>query len=330
MLKYFMKLKNRKGFTLTELIIVIAIIAILMGCVAAFSGPIRQMVKLTASSTDALTANKIIGDYIENRLAFADCIDIYYALDSWDSSKYDNTTEGLNVTSKFDSYKKKDITTNDRDKSGVIILHYDENTKEPEKSTYKLYDFTIKHDTVGDYGATVVNAAKTGLNDSGIVFADAFYENSQNLIIAPTEIAYNYSRGTLNMSFDIIPYDCREDYLDRDGSGKLTANSQYIKKTTLDTYYSLKHEYDTDPDKYKADGKDLSFGLDSIRDQRSGAMESISFSLNNIRFADEEVVTYKADGTIDTSTTNYNWRAHKTGGSDGTDIVIFYHVPYYS
>jgi len=317
MLRYFMKLRNRKGFTLTELIIVIAIIAIMMGCVAAFSGPIRQMVKQTASSTDALTANKIIGDYIENRLAFADSIDLFYAVDASDMTKV-NLTGSVTpfkpgVNDIFNAYKTKDDTTNDRDKSGVLIFHYLEDTDEPEKSTYVLYDFPIRS-TSGNYEATTINSTENCFLDSGKVFIDEFYANSQNLIIAPTEIDYNYSRGTLNMAFDIIPYDCREDYITRKGDGSIDdANSQYIKPTILNSYYEKYNSQKLNPQPVF----DESYGLNDIRDQRSGAEERITFSLNNIRYADDE-----AEST-------YNWRAHDPEGYDGTDIVIFYHIPYY-
>ena len=76
-MKKLMKLRNKKGFTLVELIIVIAIIAILLACVAAFAGPVQKIVKSSAASADALQVNKIIGDYIENRLAYASYIDVH-------------------------------------------------------------------------------------------------------------------------------------------------------------------------------------------------------------------------------------------------------------
>lgn len=332
MLRYFMKLRNRKGFTLTELIIVIAIIAILMACVAAFSGPIRQMVKSTAASTDALTANKIIGDYIENRLAFADSIDLFYAVDASEETAVNSTTQvtpggqtlpGINEI--FNAYKTRDVddSTNNRDKSGVLILHYAENASEPEKSTYVLYDYPIKNSS-SNYKTTVLDTINGGFAPGGEVFDEAFYTNSQNIIIAPTEIDYNYSRGTLNMAFDIIPYDVSEDYITRKGDGSLDdTKSQYVKSGTLNTYYEKLYSQKTNPQVIY----DESYGLDDIKDQRSGAIERITFSLNNIRFADEKVIN--ADGTVDYASSKFNWQAHKTDGFDGTDIVIFYHVPYY-
>ena len=71
------RVKSRKGFTLTELIVVVAIVALLMICVTAFVGPINTMVKNTTADADAITINEIAGDYIERRLAYADCIQIY-------------------------------------------------------------------------------------------------------------------------------------------------------------------------------------------------------------------------------------------------------------
>lgn len=340
MLKYLMKLRHRKGFTLTELIIVIAIIAILMGCVAAFSGPIRQMVKATAASTDALTANKIIGDYLENRLAFADNIDIYYSVNAADGAAVANAgdTTKLDIPQAFDKYKIKDDTANTRDKSGVIIIHYDPNEAEPEKSTYKLYDYPITSAS-SNYATTVIKTVGTDsvLNEDGAVFDDAFYTNSQNLIIAPTEIDYNNSRGTLNMSFQIIPYDCDEDYITRNSDGTIKdSDSEYIKPEILSDYYKkyVTHSACANPTTCTCD---KSYGLNSIKNQRSGAIETITFSLNNIRVADEKKFVIDASGyvtnNIDYDNSNYQWHAREPGvnavDAANTDIVIFYHIPYY-
>ena len=79
LLKLFRKGKYRKGFTLTELIVVIAIIAFIMAAVVAFAGPIRTMVRNTNAKSDANTINKIIGDYIENRIAFANYVQVFVA-----------------------------------------------------------------------------------------------------------------------------------------------------------------------------------------------------------------------------------------------------------
>lgn len=318
MLRYLMKLRHRKGFTLTELVIVIAILGLLMACVAAFASPVRDMVKQTASSTDALAANKIIGDYIENRLAFANRIDTIYAVD---------LTSGLSeINDTYVAFQNlyNAAGSGTKDKAGVLIFHYDENTNEPEKSTYKLYDIPVE--SSGTFAAAVIG---TGGVINGEVFDDAFYVNSQNLIIAPTTVSSNKLRNTLFAEFKIIPYDCDEDYLVRSGGVLDTTNSLYIKGNTLDYYYEYQENYLADPALYPDD----SFGLDTISPQRSGAIENISFELRNM-----EISSYTSlpgvDGLLNTAddilTPDVDgWNPIYPGGCGGKDILIYYYIPHY-
>lgn len=278
-MKFLMKLRRRKGFTLVELVIVIAILALLLGCVAAFSTPVRQMVEATASSTDAITANKIIGDYIENRLAFADRIDIVYAVDPATGAVNTDISDSFTGVQNLLS----DANSNASEKSGVIVFHYVPDTNEPLNSSYRLYDIPIT--TSGSYSATMFNG--TELN--GEVFADAFYANSQNLMLAPTEVTSNKVRKSYYMTIDIIPYDCDDDY------------PAYITADVMDDYY--KHL--SDPALYPTNP------LDALEVQKSGAVESISFELQNM-----EVATGK-------------WNAKTPSGALGEDIMIFYHIPHF-
>ena len=77
LLKFFGKRRARKGFTLVELVVVMAIIAILMISVVAFAQPIRAMMSNTNAQNDAIIINNGIGNYIERRLAFANDIKIF-------------------------------------------------------------------------------------------------------------------------------------------------------------------------------------------------------------------------------------------------------------
>lgn len=317
MLKYLMKLRHRKGFTLTELIIVVAILGLLMACVAAFATPVREMVNKTAASTDALTANKIIGDYIENRLAFANRIDTIYAVD---------LTSGL--TQLGDTFAAFQTLYNNagsgtRDKAGMLIFHYDANTNEPEKSTYKLYDIPIP--SSGAFTSTVFSGGKL----QGEVFDDAFYVNSQNLIIAPTAVSSNKLRGSLFAEFKIIPYDCEDDYLVYSGGVVDPTSSLYIKNDTLDYYYEYQENHLSNPALYP----DKSFGLDSIAPQRSGAIENITFELRNMEISNYTKLP-GADGLLDTADDTLSpvvsgWNPVYPGGANGSDIIIYYYIPHY-
>lgn len=293
MLKYLMKLRHRKAFTLVELIIVIAILALLMVCVAAFSTPVQQMMKSTSASVDAISANKIIGDYIERRLAFASKIYVVNGIDAMTNTSDPaimDTTPGS--YGGFEMVKAELGGSVSSRSAGVLILRYEADPGEPEKATYKLYDVPITSSSV-DYASTV-------LDGSGIrnpVFADHFYNNSQNLIIPSLTPKENKVRTSFYASFDIIPYDINQDYIVRNASGALDPTSIYIKPTTLMDYYT-----NVNPDSV----------LDGIAEQRSGSIESVTFELRNIKKSTQ-------------------WGAERALGGLGTgsDILIFYFIPRY-
>ena len=321
MLKYLMKLRRRKGFTLVELVIVIAILAVLMGCMAAFSGPIQQMVKQTASSADALAANKIIGDYIENRLSFADDIRFLYAIDSSSVTTY--------ITEAFDYMKtRSDTAVNPyAGKAGVMIFHYEEDTEDPTQSKYLIYDY-VYDSTASSYASVVLDGSE--LNESGEVFDTPFYQNSQNIIIAPTDFSTNKVRNSVFMSFEMYSYDFTEDYMvyNADGSVDYT-DSACLSDSTLSNYYAYKANPASNPD----GADDETYGLGRLAVQKSGATETISFELKNIEI--DNFTNPGPDGIPATSDdiqegVTDNWRAIKEEGQGGNDIMIFYHVPNYS
>ena len=129
MLKYLMKLRSRKAFTLVELVIAMAILALLMVSVAAFSTPVQQMVKATASDADSITINKVMGDYIETRLGFADKLTALHAV-------YAETPDS-NVTGTWTTYQNRlnGAEADPKDKAGVLIINYEANPDEPYLST---------------------------------------------------------------------------------------------------------------------------------------------------------------------------------------------------
>lgn len=289
MLKYLMKLRSRKAFTLVELVIAVAILAILMVSVAAFSAPVQDMVRSTASDADAISSNKIMGDYIQNRLAFADKLTVLHAVDA--EAAADTT-----LTSCWSIYQTRltGASAGAKDKAGAIIIKYEEDTSDPLKSKYKIYDVLIP-DT-GGYGTTVMDGA--AVDEEHGVFIDDFYENSQNLFIFPTTLTTNKARGSTYLAFDIMPYDCDPDY-----------PSDYITSSTLKDYYEYKQNHELNPTAYP----DESFGLDALKHVRGGAIETVSFEVQNLKPVD----------------VNTNWTTPCPGGAGGTDIVIFYYIPHY-
>ncbi len=301
MLKYFLKLRRRKGFTLTELIIVIAILAVLMAAVAALSEPISKVVTRTSASTDAISANVIMGDYIEARLGFAEKIDVLYAVDS--------TVTSTDIEECYKHVKgclNADIADGKMEsKAGVLIFRYQENTTEPYKSGYRIYDVNIVGDTSNPATPTYnyLTEAVDGddLDDENSVFDECMYQYSQNLFIMPTAVTANPVRENVNISVEIIPYAFDPDV------------SQSISSTTISDYY----QYKSTRDGYIALGIDpatVGYGdedsLTSISMSRTGAKEILNFELRNI---EEE----------------YSFAAKNPAGGTGTDIMVFYYIPHY-
>ncbi len=260
MLKYLMKLRSRKGFTLVELVIVMGILAVLMACVAAFATPVRQMVRSTAASTDSINANKIMGDYIENRLAFAQSVSVVAAVDA-------DTGTDTNLTDNYAIFKQKMIdTTNNKDKAGMLIFHYTSEdptgaTEESLESRYEIYDVPITKTST--YSSSV-----DFTNKKFAVFGDGFYNFSQNIIAAPLSAESNKVRDSQFVTFEIVPFDCDVDY------------NAYIEPDFIGNYYAANTTTGISADEYFSYTN--SSAINELDTQRSGVMETITFELQNI------------------------------------------------
>lgn len=324
-MKKLMKLRSKKGFTLTELIVVMAIIAVLMACVAAFTGPVQQIVQTSAASADALQVNKIIGDYIENRLAYASYIDVHIAKD----------VEAINVDSEiiggdtgFEAIKSKLTSSvenaNGKGKGGMLIFHYEPDVDEPYKSSYEIYDIPItKTDT--NITTLLFNGANTknGRKElNGAVFADGFYLSKNQLLILPeTSVVPNQMRNTVLMRLDILGYTFDEDYYDPSAAAD---QNRYIKPTTLSDYYK---EYTKAENLTKGSGESAAEAavLSPLAVKKSGTTEGVAFQLRNVDR--DEAIEFDQYGTVKTD----KWSVHgQDGGKNGKDIIIFYYIPVFS
>lgn len=324
MLNYFLRLRRRKGFTLVELIIVIAILAVLMACMTALSGPIRKMVSRTSASADAIAANVTMANYIENRLGFAANIEVLCAINATDAS-------GTSVNTAFNNMKTKLTASADpQDKAGVLIFRYVEDTTLVSDSHYEMFDVPITTTSTSYFDAAIASVGGANeIKPSTAVFDECFYEYSRNLFIAPTEITTNKVRGNYYMSFEIIPYNFDDDMLVHDASGAIdTTVNQYLSPTTIPSYYNYKYNQDAE----KASGgdpatfiwTDETCGLSALDLFRSGTKETSTFELQNIM-----APTAAEDPAVLTN------RFKVTNGGSagiahaGTDILIFYYIPHY-
>ena len=324
MLKYFLRLRRKKAFTLVELIIVVAILAVLMASMAALSGPIRKMVSRTSASADAVSANITMANYIENRLGFAANIEILCAYNAADAS-------ATATNEAFNNMKAKLVATTDtRDKAGVLIFRYVEDTEYPEESHYEMYDVPITKTDASYFSAAITSSGGTNeIKKSAAVFADCFYDYSKNLFIAPTAMSANTIRKNYFLTFEVIPYNFDSDMLVYDASGKVDATvNQYISSTTIPNYYMYKANRDAElasgADPATFTYTDETCGLSAIDIHRLGTKETATFELQNI------IAPTDAEPTADINT---RFKVHgpapgavSTGGSD---ILIFYYVPHY-
>lgn len=294
------RLKRRKGFTLVELIVVTAIIALLMACVAAFSSPVQQMMSETVAEADALKIANISGDYIERRIAYAEGLVIYTGVN------FDATNKELSdmYTTYYDYYAAKGNVN-----AGMLVFRYEPSAdvNEPYKATYRMYDIPIK--TGDTYPKSLNNLSQYD------VFSDAFYSDYQYLYLVDTEILMNNVKYKAYVNFDVYAYDFTSDYgkmITVDGTDK--AGNKV--NGTLNQYYLNKK----DPVTNTSDGL-----TDLVRERK--AHENVSFALENVEI---ETVNDPANGKVVGTPLYVSYPTISTPANKGNDIVIFYNVETYS
>lgn len=319
MLKKFQRIHYKKGFTLTELIIVVAILAVMMAAVAAFSVPVRQMVRATSATSDAINANEIIGEYIRGRLAYADSLYIHYGVNA------QSTDTNINASmSRLTNSTTGRLHQPNAGRAGVLILRYTPNAASPEKSGYTLYDFPITS-TSSSYTTVVQNAVGTDLSDDGAVFDSAFYGDVQRIIYLPkTEPFRNTTRGEIFMNFEILSYQGDPDYIQYQSNGTTVDDPQstYIASGTLTSIYGEVDTTIAGLATTPARGDWQRAFQTSTTNQKLGIIKkgdanTSSFVLQNFTSTmlndPKYFAMYPAMGTTITAT--------------GSDIVIFYHTP---
>lgn len=296
MIKKLQKLRYKKGFTLVELIIVIAILAVLMASVAAFAGPVQNMIRATAVSADALNINEIIGDYIEARLAFANYMTIVYNVNS------ESSHIKLNDFAKeaaFDNSTKSKLDGGGGN-AGVLIFKYVSNTSSPEKSSYQLYDVKL------DKNATTYKKP----TDDDKVFSDAFYGDTQRVFAIPVVDVGGIKeagqvgkvRSEVYLSVEIHSFKGDTGYIEWFGTTVDDTKSKYVKSSTLSDYYSNNNT------------------LSDLDVLRVGSTETVTFRANNMKPENVNKTTVRSPIDVyDATDPSFN--------VPGSDIVIFYYIP---
>ena len=308
------RLKYKKGFTLSELIVVMAIIGILLAAVAAFADPVRAVVGKSNANSDTINITKIMGDYIERRLSFAKSVTIFT-----------NVTAGASDTNINNAYSKyKDFVTKDtsgKTKCGMLVFKYvDMNSdavfsppQEARNATYKLYDDVISEKS--SYGAP-----------TNPVYAEAFYGKYSYFItpepymiekrddddkIVPGEyvesVKVNGAKKKAYLDFSIRAYSDFDstEYLDSAVLGKYFAE---LRKPTVAP---------ATPDN----------GIDKLADYRT-TTERISFGLENVSINPKLTKDDAGNDVYVASQGDVTYG--RPAAFTGSDIVIFYCVKDYS
>lgn len=304
LLKFFGKRRARKGFTLIELIVVVAIIAVLMACVVAFAQPIRSMMSNTNARSDAITINNCLGNYIERRLAYANDIKVLigfnYGTDTIDSTTTPPLTQSKLYEDMYNNHSQN------ADHPGMMIFHLD-NTN----GTFKAYDIDMKKTGTG----SAMPAAPSILLDGNLIYTDDFFGRYSYFITCDTR-GDAKNRPQINAAKKAAFLDFRIDSYDfGDEASKIDA-------TVVKGYYDYING--------KTGATDT---FEDISIYRSGR-ENISFALENI----EVKVDYASDGSgefdpniRDTPKAKvYRSGAGGTTSAASTDIVILYNVRKYS
>jgi prepilin-type N-terminal cleavage/methylation domain-containing protein len=307
--KIFGKRRKLKGFTLTELIVVTAIMVLLMACVVAFAGPVRMMIGNTTARDDALTINKIIGDYIERKLSFANYVDVYVS--------YPYSSSDTAIKNSYKALTDRKAITGQNNNPGILLFRVITDPADPLKRSYRLYDIPVTSGTGNPPDLSTLSA-------NNVVFIDEFYNDYEYFITTDdTAVQANSMKKRAYLNFRIDSFDFKGEYT----KGFSTNTSPTGTGDVFIDYYAYIDNPSHDP-------KDNPF----IRftEEKTGS-EVVSFTLENIP-VETNYVDSDSDGLLDSieaTTPNVSITRGKLspGGTSktySTDTIIFYNIRKYN
>ena len=332
-MKMIRRLKRRKGFTLTELVVVIILLAVIMAAVVGFSQPVRNLVTGVNEKSDGLTITAGVGTYLEHTLAYASKIDIY---------------EGVTYTDLDSTLQTWATNSGNPRRCGAIVFKYTEDDRNASKqgSTYVMYDIVLNG--ANKYTGTTFPALPENLSDlyaltagsdayKYLAFIPEYYSKYQVFVgTLKNSVQENKTRDYKFLDLIVNSY-----YFDPPANLDLTdpANRPYryyLSPEVLSSGFTaeegdgyalavggdgspvpkpVKGYYD-----YLGDDAANDDPLDLIREYRT-ASESVSFALQNCK--SPSITRGKTTEVVDAggntvTTTTY-----------GKDLVIFYDVQEY-
>lgn len=295
LLKSIAKRRARKGFTLVELVVVIAIIAILMACVVAFATPIRSMMSNTNARSDAITINNCLGNYIERRLAFANDIKVFVGEHYYSS----------NQTAAYANMYNQHHSANDNPR--MMIFEFD-----TTEGNFKVYDLAITSETMPPEATTMVPV--------NLVYNNDFYGNYTYFItcdnLAPES---NPMKQKAYLNFRIDSYDFG------DSGSKITQDN------VKDYYNFITNKTGTNPlDQYaiyRSGSENVSFGLENIKVEVK--YQPAKYADGSPMYA-EDGVTQLITPVPSISGASVTRPSSPTETTAGYDMVVLYNVRKYS
>ena len=299
LLKFFGKRRARKGFTLVELVVVMAIIAILMISVVAFAQPIRAMMSNTNAQNDAIIINNGIGNYIERRLAFANDIRIFVGDTYYAGIKTDRDTPRGAYAAMYNAH------TGSADSPRMMVFDFDS-----VKGSYKVYDMPITSDEMP------LNA--TALVRNNLVYTDDFFG------------PYSYFITTDNIGAEVNPAKKKAYLSFRIDSYDFGQEAKQITTTNVADYFTYINNGKTgtnpfdDYVMFRSGSENVSFALENI---------PVAVNWEDAKKLDGTVV-YDSDGnTIPTPVAKINenkFKIYRKNPNTGYCVIIIYNVRKYS
>ncbi len=296
--KRLFRTSKTKGFTLTELVVVVALIAIMMACLMAFARPVRQLLNGSTAKSDALTINEVLGTYLERKLSYAHNVHVFSGVTYNESD--------VAMSNIYDSMASS--YSSDKDTPGMIVLKFDlDDDSDPKSKTFKIYEVKMKNDS-----------SMPALDDDYLAFSNDFYGGYEYLMTCEDIVPkMNNQKKRAYLDFKIQTFDFGRDY--ENGLDDLLITGYY---TNQDTHAVSDYIRETELIHERTNVESISFSLQNVR------VKSASQVNDNGTPSDDTDDFYETDTVFEPGSDLTITRGNAPGVY-GTDVVIMYNIHHY-